>query len=157
MDNPILVKSYVTISTPIWGDDKNINDSFLKLKLILSTEDGGMQIAQNELRDNSGIGKGAAIYVNLDFANPAITKQSIQQIKLEIRYVKENYQRDLSMDEWDARAEAVLEFDDHSILATGYNDPAQHLEFTRTTGLWTPFDVMKSNCFDQPTLVAPFQ
>lgn len=157
-----LVEGHVTLATPSWGDGKNGNDSFLDLGVEITTNDGQVYYGRNNVRNNSGIGPGNAIFPILTFSDlNKLNYDNISKVRLSMAYWKEDYQKDLRMDVWNVRAEVVLTFKDKSILATGYNEPATGLEFTDfyehgQHRQWTFFTVIRSGMYSRPTLVPPY-
>jgi len=158
----LLTQVIATVATPGWGDGKNGNDSYVDLSVIIRTTDGAEHRTGAHLGDNTGIGQNNAIYPTFPLSSSlgnlsTIKYEDVNEVQLDVLYYKPNADITTS-DAWDVRFEVCLSFQNGSVLATGYNEPAKHLEFhnyPHKQGL-TVFNVKRAGMFNAPTLVSPF-
>ena len=158
-DSNYLVAAYVTLATPAWGDDKHFDDSFIDLYVKINKTTGDSLIGINHIRNGSGIGAGGCIYGNIDFPNglKSVWYNAIDKVNLSMNYIKEDFQKDLRSDVWDARFEVVFKFRDGRYLCSGYNDPAMKVEFVDRPRHWNIYTVHPVYMFNKPQLIPPFQ
>ncbi len=150
-----LTKAEVLYATPGWGDGKNDDSSMVDTEILIKSSDGNLYAGFGKFRDGTGITKNGDRTMPIEMSGGInqLDKSTITKLTIQETYWLEAGR--FHSDHWDLRRELILTFADGTQLYSGYNDPAEMIDFADDKQDIKP--IITSQFYNLRTLKPPYQ